>query len=45
MASDIRKQISAAAENSRNGQVFVDHAGETAFGSTTGGVLNGKNLI
>ena len=38
MASDIRKQISAAAENSRNGQVFVDHAGKRHW-NTTGRVL------
>lgn len=43
MASDIRKQISAAAENSRNGQVFVDHAGKRHW-NTTGGVLMEKIL-
>lgn len=43
MASDIRKQISAAAENSRNGQVFVDHAGKR-YWNTTGGVLMEKIL-
>ena len=43
MASDIRKQISAAAENSRNGQVFVDHAGKRHW-NTTGRVLMEKIL-
>ena len=43
MASDIRKQISAATENSRNGQVFVDHAGKRHW-NTTGGVLMEKIL-
>ncbi len=43
MASDIRKQISAAAENSRNGQVFVDHAGKRHW-NTTWGVLMEKIL-
>ena len=43
MASDIRKQISAAAENSRNGQVFVDHAGKRHW-NTTRGVLMEKIL-
>ena len=43
MASDIRKQISAAAENSRNGQVFVDHAGKRHW-NTIGGVLMEKIL-
>lgn len=43
MASDIRKQISVAAENSRNGQVFVDHAGKRHW-NTTGGVLMEKIL-
>ena len=43
MASDIRKQISAAAENSRNGQVFVEHAGKRHW-NTTGGVLMEKIL-
>lgn len=43
MASDIRKQISAAAENSRNGQVFVDYAGKRHW-NTTGRVLMEKIL-